>query len=580
MRDPLFGALARHAQLTEARDDLRIGKGEWAAVTSNCVILLDRRKRGTAGEWAYVIAHNLLHLAFEHHRESPNPAAWNLACDWAVSNFLDAIKFGSPPPELRFEPPSRSSDEQLLYRLALERPQADYRGDLVIERQFDWDDDWDDDPVDWADVFALALRQAVRSAVDVAGGASPTEARETSPAGRAREWFMSRYPLLGALAASFKIVHDPAACIALGIGTAAVCAAEKTIWINPAAGLDEDELRFVMAHEILHASLRHDVRAEGRDFYLWNCATDYRINLWLTEMRIGVMPAGCLYDAELAGLSAEEIYDRITGDLRRLRRLATFAGRGKPDMIGDRPIEWWRRGEGVDLDEFYRQALAQGLELHQQQGRGLVPAGLAEEIRARLMPPIPWDVELAQWLDRFFPIPEQARSYARPSRRQSATPDIPRPRVTPREGWDSARTFGVVLDTSGSMDAATLGLGLGAVASYCASRDVPYVRVVFCDAAADDAGYLAAEDVAGRVRVVGRGGTVLQPGVDLLRGLVDDFPPDAPILVITDTFCEPSLRVPGEHAFLVPAGGRLPFRAKGPVFRMPAVGADRPGSGS
>jgi predicted metal-dependent peptidase len=226
----------------------------------------------------------------------------------------------------------------------------------------------------------------------------------------------------------------------------------------------------------------------------------------------------------------------------------------------------------VELDELYRSLLAQGLELQQQGGRGLVPAGLVEEIRARLMPPIPWDVELARWLDTFFPIPELERTYARPSRRQSATPDIPRPRVRHIDGWDDGRTFGVVLDTSGSMDPATLGLGLGAVASYCASREVPAVRVVFCDAAAYDAGYLAAEDVAGRVRIKGRGGTILQPGVTLLRERVQDFPSNAPLLVITDTFCEPNLRVPGEHAFLVPSSGRLPFPPKGPVFRMPPVG--------
>jgi predicted metal-dependent peptidase len=565
--DALFGALCSSALIRPVRDDHRIPRGEWAAVTSNSVILLNRAKRGEPSEWAYVIAHCLLHLAFEHLRESPNPAAWNLACDWAVSNFLDTLKFGSAPQELRFEPPSATGDLQVLYRLALYAPPDEaYRGDLILEPA-----NRHGKPPNWNDVFGWALRQAVRRAVDVAGG-RVREARDTSPAGQARTWFMNRYPLLGALAASFTIVHDPRECVALGIGTAAVSAADKTIWVNPAAGLDNDGLRFVIAHEILHAALRHDVRAEGRDFFLWNVACDYVINGWLIEMDIGVMPAGALHDPELAGLSAEEVYDRITTDLRRLRKLATFSGTGKPDMVGDRLPEWWQRGEGVELDELYRRLLAQGLELQEHSGRGLVPAGLAEEIRARLMPPIPWDVELARWLDTFFPIPETQRSYARPSRRQSATPDIPRPRVRYTDDWDDARTFGVLLDTSGSMDHATLGLGLGAVASYCASREVPAVRVVFCDAAAYDAGYLAAEDVAGRVRVRGRGGTILQPGVTLLREGVRDFPPSAPLLVITDTYCEPNLRVTGEHAFLVPSTGRLPFPPRGPVFRMPAVG--------
>jgi len=36
-----------------------------------------------------------------------------------------------------------------------------------------------------------------------------------------------------------------------------------------------------------------------------------------------------------------------------------------------------------------------------------------------------------------------------------------------------ARTFGVVLDTSGSMDRQILGKALGAISSYAQTRDVP-----------------------------------------------------------------------------------------------------------
>jgi hypothetical protein len=63
-----------------------------------------------------------------------------------------------------------------------------------------------------------------------------------------------------------------------------------------------------------------------------------------------------------------------------------------------------------------------------------------------------------------------------------------------------------------------------------------------------------------------RGGTVLQPGVDLLER-ADDFPATAPILVITDGACD-VLRVRREHAYLVPEGARLPFTPRGPVFRV------------
>ena len=43
--------------------------------------------------------------------------------------------------------------------------------------------------------------------------------------------------------------------------------------------------------------------------------------------------------------------------------------------------------------------------------------------------PIPWDVTLAKWFDERFAPPELQRSYARPSRRQSATPEIARPSI-------------------------------------------------------------------------------------------------------------------------------------------------------
>jgi predicted metal-dependent peptidase len=220
----------------------------------------------------------------------------------------------------------------------------------------------------------------------------------------------------------------------------------------------------------------------------------------------------------------------------------------------------------VDLDEYYRRALATGLAYHDCNGRGSLPSGLVEEIRALEQPPLPWDAQLARWFEEFVRTPERRRSYARPSRRQSATPTIPRPGWLQPEEAVPRCTFGVVVDTSGSMDHALLGKALGAIASYATARDVPRARVVFCDAAAYDAGYVSVEDIAGRVKVRGRGGTILQPGVDLLER-ADDFPRDAPILVITDAECD-VVRIRREHAFLVPDGARLPFSPRGPVFRM------------
>ena len=124
----------------------------------------------------------------------------------------------------------------------------------------------------------------------------------------------------------------------------------------------------------------------------------------------------------------------------------------------------------------------------------------------------------------------------------------------------------VLLDTSGSMDRTLLAKALGTIASYSIARDVTAVRVVFCDAATFDQGYMPAEEIAGSVKVRGRGGTILQPGIDLLEK-AEDFPKTGPLLIITDGFCD-RLSIKREHAFLLPAGRTLPFPPKGPVFNI------------
>ena len=128
----------------------------------------------------------------------------------------------------------------------------------------------------------------------------------------------------------------------------------------------------------------------------------------------------------------------------------------------------------------------------------------------------------------------------------------------------------MIVDTSGSMTTKQIGYALGAIASYTVSKDVRAVRVVFCDAAAYDIGYVTPEDIARRVEVTGRGGTELQPAVDLLQK-IKDFPSDAPILLITDGYIEDQLYVKRRHAYLLPKGNKLPYQAKGRIFYFDQV---------
>ena len=566
-QDPVLRSLMERA-VTHFDDSYPMAREDWAWVASNGQIYANSHRRAAPQEWAYVLAHCLLHLALGHIREDrERDPLWNAACDCVAARYLADLRIGAPPGELDSPLPPNAREEEKLYHWLKEHKDPSYlrfstmsggRADMVWrgERPVDW---WYGS-TDWQKLFAESLRDALRVAVDYAGGVRTEPGKKTGPIRRAQEWFLSSYPLLGGVASGFRLVDDHVTVQRMGISLAAVSVQMQEIYADPAARLTEQEWRFVLAHEYLHAALCHEQRLGKRDPELWNVACDYVINQWLRDMEVGQMPQGLLFDPELNGLSAESIYDLLAADLRRYRRMAQH------DILFG-PPDWRGTKDYVDLDTWCRSAIQRGLDYHQSHERGYLPAGLVEEIRALSQPPIPWDVELARWFDERFEPLEKHRTYARLSRRQSSTPDIPRPSWRYEEQAQAGRTFGVLLDTSGSMDRSLLAAALGAIASYSAARDVNRVRVVFCDAAPYDQGYMEAADIAGSVKVRGRGGTVLQPGAELLEK-AQDFPKEAPLLIITDCECDRLDLFGRDHAFLVPRGRSLPFPPKGPVFYL------------
>ena len=539
------------------------------------------RRRLPADEWAYVFARVRLHIALNHLDPARRELAWHLATWFVAEEIISVAGIGRRPLAFPPLPPDlpRGSETKLADFLANEQAPMDLLAfSLGKPGQAFWR---------FSRTFTISeklraqrrgnlakgIRAAASAAVDVAGGARKTLGTEKSAdtvVKRARNWVLAEFPLLAALASSFKLIEDQALCDSMDVAIAAIWDETQEIYVNPKVNFTEDEARFVMAHELLHAGLRHTARRQGRDPWFWNVACDFVINDWLVEMQVSTPPdrIGYLHDPSLRGQSAEEVYDRIVSDLRwmrKLRKAQTLNGKSVDILEGRHSPGWWQGG-GADLDAFYRRALADGLELHLGQGRGYLPAGLVEEIRSLMQPPISWDVKLAHWLDQFFPPLERRRTYARAHRRQSATPEIPRPAWIFPDERRAARVFGTVVDTSGSMSRADLGKAIGAIASYAMSRDVSYVRMIQCDAVAHDAGFVEPEVLLEHVQVKGRGGTVLMPGIRLLEE-ARDFPADGPILVITDGACD-KLTIRRDHAYLLASGGRLPFQPKGPVFQF------------
>lgn len=566
MKSPLAG-LTNEIPRIHMDNSYPMAKEDWGYVTSRGHLYMNPHKEGTIGEFEFVLAHCMLHLGMGHFLDNRmDNLAWHAACDIVVTRFLLDSKIGTPPMDVSFVKDFSGTDETKLYERFLTDPSSIPTQSLGTMSHGRPDMVWDgkSEYYDFEAAFADSLRQALKNSIQMAGGLTPVERKNRrdyfTRYGQAKEWFVSSYPLLGAVAAGFRLVDDSEIVARMRIPIAAVDPHLQEIYINSGCRLSLGEWKFVLAHEFLHAALRHDIRCEERDPILWNVACDYVINNWLVEMGVGQMPENLLYDEYFKGLSAESVYDILCENMKYYQSLDP-----KDIIYGEDTC--WETQNGAEMDAYYRSAIQRGLDYHQQHGRGYLPGDFVEEIRAINQPPIRWDVELAKWFDEQFQPLEPHRTYARLSRRQSSTPDIPRPAWTLPEKQAEQRIFGVLLDTSGSMDRSLLAAALGSIASYAEARDVHHVRVVFCDAAAYDQGIMAPEDIAGTVKVRGRGGTKLQPGIDLLDK-DDKFPKEAPLLIITDGVCD-RLNLRGRsHAFLIPAGNRLPFVPRGPVFRL------------
>jgi predicted metal-dependent peptidase len=220
---------------------------------------------------------------------------------------------------------------------------------------------------------------------------------------KAKTSLILEHPFVGTIALSMPFYIDPA------VKTAEVNG--KWVKFNPdfISELDDEELKFLVAHEVMHPMLEHNYRRGGRKFRRWNSAGDYVINQLLVEERIGKMPAGGLYDPVLyaAGKGTSEgIYDLLPdGD--------DDAQAGDPgqslDDCGD--------GDGSPAEQAQEQAdwkvkAAQAAQAAKMMGK--LSAGMERFVSQILRPKVNW----ADVMFRFFTKARtDVRTFARFNRR-------------------------------------------------------------------------------------------------------------------------------------------------------------------
>jgi len=219
---------------------------------------------------------------------------------------------------------------------------------------------------------------------------------------KARTALVLEHPFIGNVALNLPYVPD------YTIKTAATNG--KNIRYNPhfIDSLNDEERKFLVAHECLHPMLEHTFRRGERNHRVWNQAADYVINKLLDDEKIGKMPQGGLLDNNIhnaGGGTTEGIYNILP----------------QPDDDGNNghgdPLDDCNDGGDTPADKAQQEAewkvrVAQAAQAAKMMGK--LSANLARLVDEVLQPKVDWRDVLRRFIEK---CKDDTRSFARPNRR-------------------------------------------------------------------------------------------------------------------------------------------------------------------
>jgi len=165
--------------------------------------------------------------------------------------------------------------------------------------------------------------------------------------------------------------------------------------------LSEEEIQFVIIHEIHHVIKLHTCRRKLRNKFLWNAACDFQINLELrdtnyTNRRYNLISSDkiqILIDDKYKGMYEEQIYNDILNDEEEY---SDFQSIGGVLDIGN-PTE-------ADMAEAHRkiEGMVTKAATYARQA-GKLPGGLRQYVEELVEPKVNWTIELQRFLDPIIP---------------------------------------------------------------------------------------------------------------------------------------------------------------------------------
>ena len=345
---------------------------------------------------------------------------------------------------------------------------------------------------------------------------------------KARAGLILDAPFFGALSLKLQVKEDDQCETAYTDG--------KVIGYNPAfiKDLSVEQVKGLLAHEVMHVACCHHTRKGPRDHSRWNVAADYAINLILKESGFQ-LPEGGLLDPQYKGLSAEEIY----------KKLPVGTGEGESGKAG----QW---GEVRELTGKNGKATKAELEQAEQEAKistiqagkvaeaaGKLPGSLKRMIKELLQPVIDWKAALARFVQA--------------SAKNDYTWSLPAPRYMasglymPTMQSEAMGQIVIAIDTSGSVSQKDIDQFASEIQSIADTCNPKKITVLYCDTEVNGKDeFFQGEEI--HLELKGGGGTRFSPAfqavdnvpacfVYLTDGYCSDFPqytPEYPVLWITN----------------------------------------------
>lgn len=324
---------------------------------------------------------------------------------------------------------------------------------------------------------------------------------------KARTHLMFEQPFFGSLALTLQMVETS------DIPTMATDG--KSIRYNPEfVQLHSlDEIKGVIAHEVMHVAFQHMLRRGEYDPEVWNMATDYAINLIVVDAGMRIPECGLL-DRQFEGLSAEAIYNRLMQDRPE----------GLPEGWNFGGVEEAKGEGGGELSEEEVKQISEEVQVnvlraHQTaESMGKVPAGVSDLIKEMSSPKVDWRDKLRAFIGGDQP---DDYTWRRPNRKFFGTYGIYMPSVD----HVGAGHIVVAVDTSGSVNNQMLCDFLGEINAISEDMGPDSITVIGCDAKIQSVVEYQQGETIEELDSTGRGGTRVSPVFDYINE--HDLPVDS-----------------------------------------------------